>query len=365
MAWKAKHFRRLIVHSLSWLGFVFLMSSKAVDLTWGFFARSEGSIFLPVLYGTVFGAIIFYGNYYYLIPKYFSQRKKWKYWFFAVGSLLVVCAIESLVDILVLIQKHGLQEKNSDGSEDFGAFATLVFANTLTANLACLIFSFAYRFPKDWIRNEKQKNQLEKDKLRSELDFLKAQINPHFLFNGINSIYHLIGSNNELAKHTLLQFSGLLRYQLYECNVDFISLQKELEYLKNYVNIEEIRKGEDAVFSIDFPDMSDNQFKGLKIAPLLISPFLENAFKYLSHNSERERNYVNIALGVTGNVLHIFIENSTDPKLKKKPESEGGIGLVNVKRRLALMYPNDKHQLTISSEDRKFQVELILSLHEN
>nr|WP_299342936.1 histidine kinase [Allomuricauda sp.] len=360
-----KHWKKLALHILAWLAFVFLMSSKAVDITWGFFSRSEGSILLPMLYGTAFGALIFYGNYYFLIPKYFRERRKWRYWLLTLGSFFAVCLVESVVDIVVLIQKQPAVDSSGQNPDDFSRFATLVFANTLTANLFCLVFAFAYRFPKDWIRNEKQKNQLERDKLRSELDFLKAQINPHFLFNGINSIYHLIGSDDALAKDTLLQFSGLLRYQLYQGNVDFISLNKELEYLRNYIRIEEVRKGEDAMFSIEFPNLDDERLSVLKIAPLLISPFLENAFKYLSHNSDRNRNFVNIDLAMKDAELYFRIENSTDSKLKKGPESNGGIGLANVKRRLGLIYPDGRHELKIDPEGNTFTVELKLKLNEN
>ncbi|WP_181899469.1 sensor histidine kinase [Flagellimonas nanhaiensis] len=353
------------MHLLPWSIFVLLASSEAVGLIWGFFSRADGSIFFPVLYGTALGAVIFYLNLYHLIPKFFSQNKKLKYWAYGFLLVLLVCLLETVIDISVLTYRHGSQENGAEGQGDFWVSFVWVFANTTVANVACWIFAFAYRFPKDWIENERQKNQLEKDKLRSELGFLKAQINPHFLFNGINSIYHLIGADNDLAKETLLQFSGLLRYQLYECNVSFIPLTKELDYLKSYVKIEEVRKGEDAMFDIKFPD-EDEKLKPLKIAPLLISPFLENSFKYLSHNSDSSKNYVRMQMMIDGeNKFRMVLVNSCDPKIKKKPESNGGIGLVNVKRRLNLIYPDKKHELEIVSSEHKFEVDLMIDLNEN
>ncbi|MFC2101523.1 sensor histidine kinase [Bacteroidota bacterium] len=227
--------------------------------------------------------------------------------------------------------------------------------------------SFAYRIPKDWIKSEQQKRQLEQDKLRSELDFLKAQINPHFLFNGINSIYHMIGIDADAAKETLLQFSGLLRYQLYECSEEFISLPKELAYISNYLNIEEVRKGEDAMFTFDLPkDGSSSSLGNYKIAPLLISPFLENAFKYLSHHSDRKMNILFFKMEIhEPGILTMTLKNSHDPKIKTHYHGAGGIGLENVKRRLSILYPDGKHDLKIEQDNEMYRVELMIKLNEN
>lgn len=361
-----KKYKKVILHVVVWAVFIVLMNSERLGLAWGFFSRKEGSLILPLLYGTAIGALIFYLNVKILIPNYFSQNKKIKYLIYAFLLFFGASIIEALIDLVVLMNKNPelLKEGPKAG---FINWIVFIFLNTIIANFVCWVFAFAYKFPKEWIKNERQKNQLEKDKLHSELDFLKAQINPHFLFNGINSIYHLIGEDNEMAKNTLLQFSGLLRYQLYDCSVNYISIEKELNYINNYINIEEVRKGEDSIFKFDLPNIEDKPIlKKFKIAPLLITPFLENAFKYLSHFSNREKNFITLKLDITSEgILTMNLSNSYDTTFKIKKDSSGGIGLENVKRRLKILYPEEKHGLEILDSNHQFFVKFKLDLNED
>jgi len=170
-----------------------------------------------------------------------------------------------------------------------------------------------------------------------------------------------------MAKDTLLKFSGLLRYQLYDCSINYISIEKELIYINNYINIEKVRKGEDAIFTFNLPDVNNNKaVKSCKIAPLLITPFLENAFKYLSHYSNRDKNFINLELVfLDDNILSMTLSNSYDSSFKIKKDSVGGIGLKNVKRRLNLLYPDKKHTLEITTTENIFLVELMLNLNED
>ena len=183
---------------------------------------------------------------------------------------------------------------------------------------------------------------------------MKAQLNPHFLFNGINSVYHLIGKNNELAKDTLLQFSGLLRYQLYESNTHIL-LEKELSYLLKYIKIEETRRGSDILLNYDIK--SDNS--KMKIAPLLLIPFIENAFKHCSNHMDSNMNTINIKIEEVEGKLILNVTNSYDQLINKNVV--GGIGLANVKKRLSLLYP-DAHQLKINKEKPDYIVDLLINL---
>jgi len=361
---------KIIIHFTAWLSLIFLLNSKTFDLAWGAFDRGNGSLLFPLFYGTAFGALIFYINTYYYIPKYFGKGKKSKYWLLATSLLFGISILETIIDVFYFVYQNFDIAKVQLEEESKATMSSWLFMVTVSAfvpNLACWILAFAYRLPKDWLVSERQKIQLEKDKLSSELGFLKAQMNPHFLFNGINSIYHLIGEDDTMAKNTLLQFSGLLRYQLYEGSVSFISLKKELEYISNYINIEEVRKGEDAIFSFNLPDSNANiELKSFKIAPLLITPFLENAFKYLSHNSKRDKNFISLELDVNQEgILTMYLSNSFDNTYKIKKDSEGGIGLKNVKRRLNILYPNGKHKLELLDSNNVFQVNLTIDLNEN
>jgi len=360
-------FKKIIKHLIPWSLFIALMNSESVGLAWGMFSRENGSILVPLMYGTAFGAVIFYLNIYYLIPKYYNNGGKLKYWLLGFVVFFGISLLEAGIDAIVLIKQNRdqlIMHLSESSNDDLMAWAIIVFMNVITSNFVCWIMAFAYKFPKDWLRNERQKHQLEQDRLRSELDFLKAQINPHFLFNGINSIYHLIGVDNEIAKSTLLQFSGLLRYQLYDCSVNYISLEKELNYIGNYIKIEEVRKGEDAIFTFNLPNIDEHEsLKKYRIAPLLITPFLENAFKYLSHHSNKNKNFIKLDLTVSEDaILKMHLTNSYEGAFKLKDESIGGIGLVNVKRRLALLYPEGKHELQINHTENTYSVNLTLNL---
>ena len=136
-------------------------------------------------------------------------------------------------------------------------------------------------------KREQQKRQL----VELELKGIRAQMNPHFLFNGINSVYHLIGKNDTLARETLLQFSGLLRYQLYESNTHIL-LEKELDYVLKYIKIEETRRGSDIRLDYEIQSQSPK----LKIAPLLLIPFIENAFKHCSNHIDSNANNITIKI---------------------------------------------------------------------
>ncbi|MCE3227360.1 MAG: sensor histidine kinase [Bacteroidetes bacterium] len=195
----------------------------------------------------------------------------------------------------------------------------------------------------------------KKEHLESELNFLKAQMNPHFLFNSINNIYVLLDENKEKASEILLKFSDLLRYQLYECNVSFISLNKELNFLENFIEFEKLRYSNkiQVIYEFENPPSAD-----LMIAPLLLQPFIENAFKHTPKTKNHQAS-IRIKTYFSGDNFTLEVINSVDGK---KPSSlPGGIGLENVKRRLRLLY-NNKHQLRISTEESTFTTTLSIKL---
>jgi len=201
------------------------------------------------------------------------------------------------------------------------------------------------------------KQELLRETHTSELKYLKAQLNPHFLFNGINSIYHLIEKNSVLAKNTLLQFSDLLRYQLYESGAQKIALQKELDYILKYIEIEKIRKGDDIVLTYDIYNKKEEQ----PIAPLLLIPFIENAFKHVSNDDNSSKNIIRILVKNTDTILTCEIENTFDVLEMDSTINHRGIGLQNVQRRLALLYKN-QYDLQISRNENVHRVFLKIKL---
>ena len=138
------------------------------------------------------------------------------------------------------------------------------------------------------MQTQQQLEFLEKERIKNELDYLKAQINPHALFNSLNTIYGHIDKSNQVARTILLQFSELLRYQLYDCGAEKVSLEKEIEYVKNYVAFQRLRKDEKLVVYLDIGTIE----AGLKIAPLLLVVLIENAFKFVSNFSDKENKIV-------------------------------------------------------------------------
>lgn len=197
--------------------------------------------------------------------------------------------------------------------------------------------------------------RIKKEHLQSELDFLRAQLNPHFLFNSINNIYVLIDENKDKAATILLKFSELMRYQLYDCNVSAIHLDKELQFLENYIEFEKLRYSNKIVVSYSVDKSAGND---LMIAPLLLQPFIENAFKHTPKNKDQQ-SYIEINAVLTGYDLVVTVSNTLSTETLS--ELPGGIGLKNVKKRLKLLYSN-KHDLKIIKTDQLYSVTLKLTL---
>ncbi len=205
-------------------------------------------------------------------------------------------------------------------------------------------------FTQKWYEQRQQFKNIQISQLQTELKYLRAQINPHFLFNGLNTIYGNININDEKARDVLLQFSDLLRYSLYEADVDMVDLEKETFYLENYVALQKARS--DSNLQIELVISMED--KTIKIAPLLFIPFVENAFKFSTREDNR-RNSIKISLQQKEDRIFFECSNSYDDQL----QASEGIGLTNVTRRLELLY-KDRYTLNIKKEQRLWHVQLTL-----
>jgi two-component system LytT family sensor kinase len=212
----------------------------------------------------------------------------------------------------------------------------------------------SFRFLNDKMQTQLQLENIEKEKVSAELSFLKGQINPHFLFNSLNNILFLIDKSNREARDTLLKFSEMLRYQLYDCSSDFIEIEKELQYIKNYVEIQILRKSDKYKCELKVSD----SVKNFSIAPLLVTPLIENAFKYLSNHTTKN-NSISISLDYKEGVFTFKITNDTDNSIPVNIDESKGIGIANVKRRLNLIY-NDKHNFEIINTGDSYTVSMTL-----
>jgi LytS/YehU family sensor histidine kinase len=206
----------------------------------------------------------------------------------------------------------------------------------------------------DYSRLQRRMAETAKEKAEAELNFLKSQINPHFLFNCLNAVYFLIDKNNVKARQSLHKFSDMLRYQLYEMKGAKIPVEKEISYLKDYVDMQTLRKDEHYSVSFNYSP----QVSGFLIEPLLLIPFVENAFKHVSAHPDKN-NFVSLDLARSNGQLLFTAVNSKDQAKAKEPYS--GIGLNNVKRRLELLYPG-KHELNITDDNEIYKVDLKLKI---
>ena len=202
------------------------------------------------------------------------------------------------------------------------------------------------------------REQLLQEKLRTELNFLKSQINPHFLFNTLNNLYAIAErrENRELADG-ISELANLMRYMLYDCKAERVPLSKELTFLKSIIEIQRLRIAEEDEVVLAF-DVEGN-YNSKEIAPLILVPFVENAFKH--GISPENQSFIKIALLVEENALSFEVRNSVFKDKKNELETHSGIGLENVKRRLELIYP-EKYSLDILEENEVFKIKLKLEL---
>jgi two-component system LytT family sensor kinase len=208
----------------------------------------------------------------------------------------------------------------------------------------------------DRMQTQQQLESLEKERIKSELDYLKAQINPHALFNSLNTIYGHIDKHNQVARNILLQFSELLGYQLYDCTAEKVCLQKEIAYIRNYVAFQRLRKDEKLIVTFEIGPIGP----GLKIAPLLLIVLIENAFKFVSNFAERE-NKICIEIYTNNNVLYSSILNTKEVQPAGGPMNSNGIGVANLLRRLELLY-NNKYELAVNDDYDRYETNLTIDL---
>ncbi len=216
-----------------------------------------------------------------------------------------------------------------------------------------LIIAVSYRLGARAYAGEKQKQLLIENQLSTELNFLKAQIDPHFLFNSLNNLFFLAQQQNNAAlMNGIAKLSDLMKFSLYETNRPFIELEKEIEYIKNFIGLAQLRYKEK---EIETSLTITGDVKGVCIAPMIFLPFVENAFKY-SFDFENP-SYINIQINVDNKIVLFTCKNRANTALKQPSASAKGVGLKNVKRRLELIYGNS-HTLTLQEKEEVFTVHL-------
>lgn len=289
-------------------------------------------------------AILIYANLLMLIPMFAQQKKVVSYVILLLITLGLYVMFKNVHDVYL---NGYVLENESRKSFFYNTYYNLSIA------VFYLAFSVALHLSKAWYFQRELIRKMEVEKLSSELEYLKAQINPHFVFNSINTIYFQIDKQNSHARESLSAFSEMLRYQLYECNGHEIPIEKEIIYLKNYVELQRMRKDEN--YNISF--IVGEDLKGFTISPLLLIPFVENAFKHVSHYPHK--NHVRIAIGKHKNNFEFSVFNTKETKVNANGHT--GIGLKNAQRRLELLY-KDRHKLMIDNGTDSYEVNLSLQI---
>jgi len=229
-------------------------------------------------------------------------------------------------------------------------FSWAIFINFFGIIFLALVFGSAVKISRDsFIRRQEDKN--------AQLTLLKAQLNPHFLFNTLNNLYGMSVVKSDKLPDLMLKLSDLLRYSLYDTKATYVSLQKEIEYLENYISLEKIRlEDQTEILLKKSGNISDK-----KIAPMLLIVFVENAFKHLANTHDKKSRVV-VAIEVTDKSLVFSCINTIDKQGNPTNLEKGksGIGLKNAKKRLALLYP-EKHKLTITEKNNEHEVVLTIN----
>ncbi|MBK8805311.1 MAG: histidine kinase [Bacteroidales bacterium] len=333
--------------------------------------------FIPLevrIIDSLFVLIVFYFNAYFLVPKLLLKKK---YFYFAIILTFIIFLFSRFSDYtrryidpkrgnVVMRYEERVRQGNSvrtykyEQRTDFEIQKRWMRHNHPRAmNMGMLLniaISTSLGLMANYFREERRKKIVHNEKLKTELTFLKTQINPHFLFNVLNSIYSLSLKKSDKVPEIILKLSEMMRYMLYESEVNKVSLDKEIDYINNYISLQKLRVFENCTITFS---VSDNT-NGVTIAPMILIPFVENAFKHgISHTDDSP---IDISLERKDSKLLFTVKNKLHKNLHT--DKTGGIGIQNVKRRLELLYP-DKHKLEIVELDNNFVVSLHLKLNEN
>ncbi|MEO9872476.1 sensor histidine kinase [Ekhidna sp.] len=339
---------RILWHFVFWIVFISFFA-----LVYGSFEEDYGRQYLILLTDAVLQIPAVYFTLYFLMPKFLFKER---YIEFIIYLVLVILVVSGLLWLnYVLVQKPIFWPDN-DYNPYFLNFGKML-KNT-TKIYPVLVLAIVIKWFKYWYREQRANQLLVEEKLKAELNFLKAQVHPHFLFNTLNNLYALTLKQSKDAPEVVLKLSDLLNYMLYECTADEVLVEKEVKLLKDYISLEQIRYGERLNISFNIL----GQATAMRVAPLMLLPFVENSFKH-GVSEEMDEAWVSIDLELKPERLTLKVENSKSKHEDRddKFNYKQGIGLKNVRRRLELLYP-EKHKLDMHDSEDSFLIVLNINL---
>ncbi len=284
----------------------------------------------------------------YLIPKILLKNKQKKFIAFAFVAIVMFFYVQLLLTLFLVVKLLYAEQR---------LFPEMIDVMMLFFNMFFVVFvAIAIKFYKRWSEKDYREQKVQKEKVEAELQMLKTQINPHFLFNTLNSIYVLAMKKSEQTANIVMKLSDILDYILYRINAPQIAIFNEIRIVENYIELEKIR----FTNRVNLSFASNITSKDLQIPPMLIIPFVENAFKHGVAKSMK-KSWIKIVIEETGEMLNIEVSNSKSQNPVKS--KTGGIGLVNVKKRLDLLF-NDYYKLAISEKDNRYEVFLSIPINQ-
>jgi sensor histidine kinase YesM len=331
-------------------------------------------ILIPLYLNTVFGGnqhrlnqfythtfsaiVVFYVGYLWLVPKFFLKDKYWIY-FIILSGVITACYYmtafindQLLYDVVEDAKFQEFVKKLAATGVDFKPpMKAFGFYNHIIASLLISGFAVGLGINEKLKLNEKKQKEMEKEKLHSELAFLKNQVSPHFFFNTLNNIYSQIGIDGPTAQQSVLKLSKMMRYLLYESERGETLMSHEIDFMDNYIDLMKLRLNPRVDLQINFP----KEYTDFSIAPLLFIPFIENAFKY--GVGQRGPSYIKIGMEIDKERILFIAENSICKSGQTGDLEHSGIGLENVRKRLALLFAG-RHQLNIEHGESVFEVKL-------
>jgi hypothetical protein len=348
----------VVLHLLAWL-LLIILPQLIINRYWGNNNFIDWRFYInAAIYG-----IIFYVNFIGLVPNFYFRKNKLLYFILA----LVVIALAYFANTFINKMMHDPEREKQiaeviekllkDKVIPRPPFRQLHFYYFILISVIVTGFSVGLKVIEQHSKSEKRQKELEKEKLNSELAFLKNQVSPHFFFNTLNNIYSLIEINSADAQAAVLKLSKLMRYLLYESEHGKTNLASEISFMKHYIDLMKLRLSSKVELQVDLPQALSQ----LEIPPLLFVPFIENAFKH--GISYREKSFIHISMKVEMDKIKFVCVNSLGQQTKKDiDENHSGIGVENVKKRLDLLFPG-RHNLKIEKSDLEFTVLLEIEIH--
>ena len=339
-----KKWTRILSHVIFWIFIVGFFTF--------IFGIRKGEAYLKItqlLIGTLPVDILFtYFILYLLIPKYLLKKRFFSFVLFLFISFSIVVVIEWTINYYVMypwVYPDFIKWKSKLhylSGEAFGLYLSIGFVVLLASTIKLL---------KQWLESQQGKADLEIQNRKSELALLKSQVNPHFLFNTLNNIDVLIKKDPDKASDSVMKLSGIMRYFIYESDTDKVPLQKEVDYLESFIDLQRLRYKNTGFIRYQ----KTGNMEGILIAPMLFVPFVENAFKHGTHRELVPG--ISIDLSVTSGKIRLDVWNYFEGNGNGNNHIGPGIGLLNVSKRLELIYP-EKHKLEVTKEGNRFVISL-------